>query len=221
MVLTSIAGLGVNVVGLMQPTLITNTDARDFGFAVVAPSVIWFIFALLFLAIFCIPCVTVASVNVCSCCTSTGNRKGKTKKPVQSSGSSIRPRPGSSKESTSRKRHHASQEGGLDEEEMSVLREAAAEAKECEKKQKEEVASGPKQSEQQPPKPKGHKNSSVPEEKPKALFGGDDEDDDQALIVSVDDGNEQTAERQDIPQVSRKSATPRKKPRSKTKVKSK
>ena len=217
MVLTSIAGLGVNVIGLMQPTLVTNTDARDFGFAVVAPSVIWFIFALLFLAIFCIPCVTVASVNVCSCCSSTGNHKDKPKKQAQRPTSAIRPRPASSKESTSRKRHHGGQEGGLDEEELSVLREAAAEAKECEKMQKEDSGDVPKQSKQQQAKAKGHKETS--DGKQQSL-----EDDDQALIVSIDDGNDQTAESQDrIPPTptSRKLATPRKKTSSKSKEKSK
>lgn len=216
MVLTSIVGLGVNVVGLMQPTLVTNTDARDFGFAVVAPSVIWFIFALLFLAVFCIPCVTVASVNVCSCCSSTGNHKDKPKKQVQQPTSSVRPRSASSKESTSRKRHHGAQESRLDEEELSVLREAAAEAKECEKLQKEDPSGVPKQSKQQA---KGHKEDS--DGKQPSLF---DDDDDQAFIVSIDDGSDQQTEPHDkIPPTptSRKLVTPRKKPSAKEKEKAK
>ena len=218
LVLTSIAGLGVNVVGLMQPTLVTNTDARDFGFAVVAPSVIWFIFALLFLAIFCIPCVTVASVNMCSCCSSSGNNKDKPKKQMQQPTSSVRPRPASSKETTSRKRHHGGGEGGLDEEELSVLREAAAEAKECEKQQKEGSDKAPKSSRQQPAKGKQH------DELPEKQQPLSDDDDDQALIVSVDDGSDQATEPQDnIPPtpVSRKPVPPRKKPSGKAKEKAK
>ena len=79
MIVACICGLLVNLIGLLQPVLISGEQSRDFGFAIVTPSVVWFLGALLFLAVFCIPCMTVASANLCSCCWNSGESEKKVK----------------------------------------------------------------------------------------------------------------------------------------------
>ena len=163
MVLTSVVGLVVNLVGLMEPTLITDTEERDFGFATIAPSMLWFIVALLFLAIFCIPCVTIASVNVCTRCIREGKKKESRKAGTKGKSFDKQPdyaepqKPTNTKGTVSRRRAHTDKKQkqddlGLDEYELSVLREFTEEAQQQTKKSNEEKPSPSqeqKQSQQQ------------------------------------------------------------------------
>lgn len=79
MILASVTGVLVNLVGLVHPEYISTVESKDFGFAVVNPSVAWFLCALLFLTVFCIPCLTVASANLCKCCWDSSGNKNKRK----------------------------------------------------------------------------------------------------------------------------------------------
>ena len=88
MTFASFSGVLINLVGLLHPEYVTRMESRDFGFVAVNPSVVWFLGALLFLTIFCIPCLTVASANLCSCCwdsSKSKNRKKGRNRPQQES----------------------------------------------------------------------------------------------------------------------------------------
>ena len=64
LVAVNVIGLAVNLAGIVDPTFLTTLDARDLGFIVIKPSVLWFLAGILFQAIFCIPCIAVSVTNV-------------------------------------------------------------------------------------------------------------------------------------------------------------
>jgi hypothetical protein len=66
LVVVNVIALAVNVCGVVDPKFLTTMEARDLGFMTIKPSVLWFLGGLAFMAVFCIPCITIAVVNVCT-----------------------------------------------------------------------------------------------------------------------------------------------------------
>lgn len=90
MVVVNVIALAVNLAGVADPNFLTTMEVRDLGFIKLAPSALWFLGALAFMAIFCvcvfgssslspwhctdnflpavaqIPCIAIAVANVCT-----------------------------------------------------------------------------------------------------------------------------------------------------------
>eukprot|EP00727_Mastigamoeba_balamuthi_P007041 m51a1_g2958 hypothetical protein (210) ;mRNA; f:661531-662317 len=61
----NVVGLIVNLAGAADPSFLSTTsEKRDVGFMTITPGVVWFFGGLVFMALFCIPCITISVVNL-------------------------------------------------------------------------------------------------------------------------------------------------------------